>query len=202
LQNGVDAGDVLAATVGASRTVVGATTFAVAHTDSVVRVSKRGHTTLPKNERLAGFVDDLSRAALSPQVVADVDAVIWGKAAIAVNGFICLAMDVPLGVAVQSSSVQKLARQASREVVEVARAHGVALDAESVQRELTAIWAQTKPDAQSSIISQFRAGRRTELTSRMAPVLAMAEHYGVETPVLAALYQLASARVELYGGQG
>jgi ketopantoate reductase len=201
LQNGVNAGELISDAFRGHAIAQGATTFGATAAGGSVRVTKSGETILPAIPQIDSLVELLSQAELCPRVDPNVQAIVWGKTALAVASLVSLVLDEPLGRAVRSPHVRDIAEKASREIIEVANAVGVRIEVREVLEQLSAAWAQLGEDAEGAVLTQFRSGRQTEVAGRLEPILCFAETKRVATPVLTAIYHLALAREE-FGRRG
>jgi 2-dehydropantoate 2-reductase len=93
----------------------------------------------------------------------------------------------PIGVVRETPSSWHLFRKVLEEGVNVARAEGVALPDDLVERTLTNI-AGLPPNLYSSLYDDLRAGRRMEVEALQAELSRRAEGAGVPAPATSALY--------------
>lgn len=205
LQNGISAGEELARVVPPDRVVQGATTFiasAAAGCGNSSRartlLASEGETYLPAT---AGRLPDLCRwldqAGLRVHASAAVESVVWTKAIMATSGLLCLALDADFGLAAQSPEFRSLALQLSEEIAGVAAGAGVSIDWALVRERLIALWDGLPRDAQTSLTTQHRAGRRTELEDRFEPIIRLATKTGRPVPGLHAVYSAAKTRIAI-----
>lgn len=198
LQNGLDAVGPVRKRLGADRAFQGATTFAASLTGPTsARITATGATWYPKElESLATLAPWLERAGLVPRPSTDTAEVAWQKAAIGTTGYLCVILDQPVGQALRSQRVRELAIAATKEVIAVAQAAGVAIDEDKTLAAQQRVWTSIQPTAVSSMLEDVRAGRPTELEHRLGSILVLAEEHTVNVPVLATIHALARERAE------
>ena len=83
------------------------------------------------------------------------------------------------------------------EITSVAKAYGHHLDEDFCAVAQRASWSRLDAHAESSLLRDYRRGRRTELEDRFGPIVGLADHHRVEIPVLRVVYRLAVARLRL-----
>lgn len=208
LQNGLDNQAALAASVGESRALQGATSFPVhvmTSGDGAVSVSinSRGGTWLPSLPATFDWLAPwLAKAGLNPSTVADPVALGWRKTAIATNGYLALILASPMGQALKTDSARNVAEKACLEILAIAHASGVNLDRDDVLNALRSAWNNSSPNARSSLYNDYLAGRRTELDERLGSVIARGHAKQVPVPTLEMLYLLSKARLGLKPSEG
>jgi 2-dehydropantoate 2-reductase len=201
LLNGLDAEDVTAQYVGAQRTIAGVAYMSAGIVEPGV-VYEHGHTKLgfaayrPGQERtVASLVAYVAEAGIPAQAHEDAAAMLWSKMVWnAPFNAICALADLNAGAVLAQDA--DLVKQAMREVIAVARAHGVALPDLLVDGMLHVTRSEF-PDTEPSMLQDVRRGRPTEvdvLTGRVARLGAAA---GVATPVLSTLSSLITMRASV-----
>ncbi|BCX51388.1 2-dehydropantoate 2-reductase [Comamonas testosteroni] len=137
------------------------------------------------------FCDDLNRAGLHCEIDPEVETAIWEKLAFnaAFNGLCGITRQTVDGLA--SPLGRSLIREVLDEVVAVAAANGIAVDALRIQA--------TVEDAlnhhvghQPSLLQDLLAGRPTETDSIHGAVVRAGERHGIATPMTRTLHQLIS----------
>jgi 2-dehydropantoate 2-reductase len=94
---------------------------------------------------------------------------------------------LPLGPMLACHETRAMQREVILEIVAVARARGVPIPAESVER--IANMADTlPPEARPSLLEDLVAGRRLELESTIGTVVRTGLEFGVPTPMNTAIY--------------
>jgi len=182
IQNGVTAADEVAAIIGAERVVPG-TLFINAHVEAPGRVVSRGQSTaVIMGERLAPFQKLCAEAGLDARVSPEIEAELWRKfvPVAALSALSCLCRQA-IGPILDDPQLNQLYRQAMTEVATLARARGVRLDEDIVDR--TMVNARTyKPDARVSMLEDLEAGKRLELEWLSGYVSREAARLGVAVP--------------------
>ena len=141
--------------------------------------------TSPRTERLH---DVLQRAGIAADLHPSVQTAIWQKFL-----FICAFSGVtavtrlPIGTILADSVTHALFRGTSEEVEAVARAGGIDLPADSVERALTNA-AAVEPWGSSSLYHDLAGGRRLELEGLNGEVVRRGREHGVSTPLNFAIY--------------
>lgn len=199
VQNGLDNAAVLSDALGAERVVQGATSFAVSLVEPThSSVDGIGATWLPElATEFAWLTGWLAEAGLNPKPIADPERLAWTKAAIGINGFICLVLNAPLGKTLGSEYARTVALRAAMEVADVAEKCGQPLDRDEISGRLHDAWATMGTGARSSLFSSLAAGRRPEIEERLGTVIRRAEKLAVQVPTLLTLYELANIRLAI-----
>jgi len=145
------------------------------------------------DERVAAIGATLTDAGIETRVVEDVRDALWRKVAVnaGINAATALA-DVDNGALVETAPGERLLDAAVSEAVAVARAEGRDLAADAVA-EARAVADATASNV-TSMRSDLRAGRPTEVEAINGEVVARAERHGIDAPVnrtLADLVRLA-----------
>jgi 2-dehydropantoate 2-reductase len=139
----------------------------------------------PRAERLR---DVFSRAGVSVQVPPDIHAAMWEKflfiASVSGVGAVTRAA---LGVIRSIPETRLLLEQAMREVYEVARARGIGLGENSVNKVMGFV-DNLPPDGTASMQRDIQEGRPSELESQNGAVVRLGRQAGVKTPIHEFLY--------------
>jgi 2-dehydropantoate 2-reductase len=191
LQNGVEAADVLSTFVPPSR-VLGGTCQIISFVEAPGVIRHLGiDPTLTIGERSGGepvpiesVAEALGKAqGLTIDVADDIGLALWRKflffAPVSGLGSVTQA---PMGVFRSLPEPRALLVRAVEEVFELAKAKGVGLPADSVERTLQFI-DRLPADGTSSLQRDFRDGVRTELEALSGAVVRQAAQAGIETPV-------------------
>ena len=195
LQNGIDNEEKLAARIGAEHVAGGAAyIFAgvaepgvVRHTGGPARIVF-GELDGPRTQRLEAFLAACQRAGIDARLVDDVRAALWTKyVLICAQSGLTAATRQPLGVLRETPPSWNLFRQVLEEGVNVARAEGVALPDDLVERTLTSM-AGLPPTLYSSLYDDLVAGRRMEVETLQGELSRRAARAGVPAPATSALY--------------
>ncbi|MUV60886.1 ketopantoate reductase family protein [Halobacterium sp. CBA1126] len=199
LQNGLGNAETVADYVPRERVLAGTTTHgAVLEAPGHVRHAGRGDTTVGRyfaanDARVDAVADCLTGAGIETTVADDPEAAVWTKVLVnaGINAATALAR-VPNGALVDSESGERVLRRAVTEGVAVARAEGVAVPEDAVER--TREVAERTASNRSSMRQDVERGRPTEVEALNGALVRRGESHGVETPVnetLADLVRLA-----------
>jgi len=194
LQNGVETVDELASTIGAKHVVggvCGGFCFIVApghvrHIGGVTFI-KFGELDGRKSPRVTALRDAFVRARVEAAVPDDIHAALWEKFLLVVPfGGIGAVSRAPIGVLLTPPTRELLARGMG-EIEAIARARGVALPADIVERTL-AVLDSVNPSGTSSLQRDIAAGKRSELDEWTGAVVRLGARAGVPTPLHDFLY--------------
>jgi 2-dehydropantoate 2-reductase len=191
LQNGVEAPAQLAAVLGADR-VLGGLCRIIAWVESPGVVRHEGAEPYIGFGELAGGLS--SRAArlqeafigcrgVTAEALEDVRVEMWRKFLFisSVSGLGAVTR-APIGVLRSRPETRELLERAMREVLAVARAHGVGLPDDAV-KETLAFTDSLPVEGTTSMQRDIIAGRPSELESQSGAVVRLGKEEGVETPV-------------------
>ena len=197
LQNGVEAAGQLAAALGAGRVVAG-----LCGTVSWLNAPGRIRTISARNfvrfgeldggasERCARLLAAFERAGIETEVRGDIEAALWEKLLFVVPvGGVGAATRMPIGVVRELPETRELLERAMREIFALARARGVALREDLVERSLGFV-DSLAPAATSSLQRDLAAGRRSELEAWLGAVVRLGRESGVATPIHDVLYRV------------
>lgn len=195
VQNGIDNEERLAQTLGAEH-VLGAVAYVVAVVEApgvIAQTAGPGKIvfgelsggTSPRAQRLLNV---FQRAGIAAEVHPEVRVALWEKFL-----FICgysgvtAVTRLPIGAALSCPETSALLRGMLTEVDAVARAEGVALPADAVDRAF-ATAAGMGPEGRSSLYYDLAAGRRLELEALNGTVVRLGRRHGIPTPLNFAVY--------------
>ncbi len=194
LQNGIGNDAVLARPLGPERVVQGSTTVA-AQMRGPGRVSV-GPATLegqsltalgrPTSAEHAAVCERLARAleqaSLPSVVLDDVRAVVWRKMAMAAAiGPLCAILDCTVADVLDRPEVLDLLRRTFAEIVRVAAAEGIVLDAEQLWSEALETYRLIGPHPPSLAVDVAR-GRPSEIEAQLGRVSRLGRSAGIATP--------------------
>lgn len=182
LQNGVTAAEEVGAIVGAGK-VLRATVFLNARLTAPGVVDSRSEMdTVVFDERAKPFIDLCRAAGIDARPSADIGAEQWRKflPVAGLSALSCLSRQ-PIGPVRDEPRLRALYRQAMAEVAALARAKGIVLEADVVERML-ALAGRYKYDARVSMLEDLEAGRPLELEWLSGYVSREAARLGVPTP--------------------
>jgi 2-dehydropantoate 2-reductase len=189
LQNGVEAAELLASRLGPPR-VVGGTTWILSelvapglirHSGAEPRIAL-GELDGGSSPRIDALADALNRAGVRVDVSDDVRAEIWGKFLFiaAVSGVGAVTRQ-PLGAWRDVVPTRALLRAAVEEAAAVARARGVQLAADVVEKTLSFV-DRLPPHSTASMQRDLSEGRPSELDAQSGALVRLARESGVEVP--------------------
>lgn len=205
LQNGLGNAETLAEQIPQTEILTGTTTHgAVREAPGVVRHAGEGETTVG---RYAGDADQFVRevaatfsaAGLDASVTADPERAVWTKVLVnvGINAATALAR-VRNGALVDHEPGQRLLTQAVEEGMAVARAEGVDVPGDVVER--TRRVAERTASNRSSMRQDVERGSRTEVAALHGALVTRADEHGVDAPVNRTLADLVRL-TELAGGE-
>jgi 2-dehydropantoate 2-reductase len=195
LQNGVDNEERIARAAGRS-SGIGAAAYVVSAIKGpgvVAQTAGPGRIVLGEldggaSARTELLRDVLQEAGIAVELHPDIRVVLWQKFL-----FICAFSGVtaltrlPIGTVLADPATHDLFRGASEEVEAVARADGVGLPDDCVERALETA-AAVEPWGRGSLYGDLAGGRRLELESLNGEVVRRGREHGIETPLNFAIY--------------
>jgi 2-dehydropantoate 2-reductase len=200
LQNGVDSVHELAAEIGQARVIGGTTYVATAVTAPGIIEQTGSHRrivfgevfgALPRmTERVRRIGDAFAGADIQSEPVADGRVPIWEKFIFLVSlaGFTG-ASRLPIGPLWQDPWCRSQFLAGCREVERVARAEGVGVAADVVDRIISYVDA-IPGTMRSSLLIDLSQGKRIEVEALHGAVVRRAAAAGVEVPIMSTLYAL------------
>jgi 2-dehydropantoate 2-reductase len=194
-QNGVDAAERIGEAVGMKHMVGGATwlSAAIEAPGVIGQYSQFRRVALGEldgriTERVQAVAQALRTTPATVELVANITQVLWTKfmfiAAVSALGSLTR---VPYGGYRHLPEARALLTEAMGEVVAVARARGVSLEADIVPKTLAFIDG-SPPDIKPSMQRDVEAGRVSELESMIGIVVRLGAEFGVPTPVMRFAY--------------
>ncbi|MFC4945032.1 ketopantoate reductase family protein [Pseudonocardia sp. GCM10023141] len=177
-------------TVGAALAEPGRITVSVstAAGDSLTSIGPMGHATAEAGRGTA-VAAALTAAGLPTASTPAVAELIWGKLALAAMSPLSSVLRVTVATVWSSAAGRALVQRMFDEVVAVAAAEGVALDRDAAWAHATRTFAGTG-EHYTSMCTDVRRGRPTELSSMGGAVRALGERHGVPVPAHAAVVDL------------
>jgi 2-dehydropantoate 2-reductase len=197
LQNGIDACERIGSVVGMEH-IIGAATWLSAAIEAPGKIGQYSQFRRIALGELDGRISPraqeiVSVLATTPAVielVPNIKQVLWTKfvfiAAISALGGLTR---VAIGEYRQVPEAREVLAEAMAEVVAVAKANGVSLDADIIAKTLAFIDASA-PDIRPSMQRDLESGRTSELESLIGIVVRMGNQHGVPTPVMRLAYSL------------
>ena len=203
LLNGLDAAERLAAAWGGEHVLGGMTHISasvpapgvIRQVSAVRRITfgERDGTITPRAERIR---DVLAASSAEAVLTPAIDVALWEKFLFiaSISGVCCLARQ-PMGVVLATPETRRLYVEALLEVETVARARGVALPPDAIERTLK-ITEGFAPQTKPSLLAALEAGQRLELEAMSGTVVRYGREAGVPTPVHAVIYAALKPSVE------
>jgi 2-dehydropantoate 2-reductase len=195
-QNGVEARDIVARHIGRRLVAPGVAHIGVAikapgvivHTGTLAKLRVGTLADGPPPEQVDAFVAAGKQSGIDIERVDDIQRTLWEKFVFlaALSGTACLARQ-RVGVIREDPDLRATLRDAMREICTLARARGVDLPPDFVDRQLAfvdALPAQARP----SLLLDLTEGRRLEAPWLSGAVVRMAAESGVDVPIVRTLY--------------
>jgi 2-dehydropantoate 2-reductase len=196
VQNGIEVPDQLAQLLGEGH-VLGGLTYVGGSIEAPGVVAQRGKTgeiifgelgggKSPRTERV---LKALRQARLDATLVADIRRRMWEKfIVICATGGVLALLRQPFGPIFASPEASQLMRGTMEEVYALARASGIDLGNETVDRLFEFLKTNVNPAAQSSTLQDLLAGRRLELEHLNGAAVRLGRKLGVGTPINFVIY--------------
>ena len=198
LQNGVDSAAEVAAAIGEDR-VIGGTTYVATAISAPGVIEQTGtHRRILLGEvfgrlpRLTPRVEELTRvltgADIQAEAVDDGRIPIWEKFIflVALAGFTG-ASRLPIGAIWEDAYCRERFLQGCREVESLARAEGVPVAADVIDR-ISGYVGGIPGSMRSSLLIDLSVGKRTEVEALQGAVVRRAARLGLELPIMSTLY--------------
>jgi 2-dehydropantoate 2-reductase len=140
--------------------------------------------------RATAFAALAQRAGLEMRVVDDILAQMWGKFTLlgAFTAVACLSRQ-PVGVWTNTSETFELFVEGMHEVIAVAAAKGIALDAPRLVAANLAFMRSLEPAWKGSMLNDLERGKRIEIDSLSGYVHRLGRAFGVPTPLHSTAYR-------------
>jgi 2-dehydropantoate 2-reductase len=195
LQNGVETAELLAARLGARHVaggVCGGFCFIVGpgHVKHIGGITfiKFGELDRTRSPRVARLLAEFRKARVDADVPDDIRVALWEKLMLVVPfGGLGAVSRAPIGVLTKVAETRALLVTGMREIEAVARAQGVPLPADSLERALALLDATT-PAGTSSLQRDIAAGKPSELDAWTGAVVRLGAARGVATPLHSFIY--------------
>jgi len=194
-QNGVDAAERLGRILGPERVLPGAAYVGATIAEpGVVRYASEmsslvlGEADGSESPRALAFRDACRAAGFGCEVSTDIAKTLWTKLVLlgANAGLTCLTRQ-NTGIVYRDAELSALGADAMREVVAVAKARGVALDANVVEKTLK-LAESFPPQLTTSMHNDLKRGGRLELEHLSGFIAREADRLGVPAPINRAIY--------------
>jgi 2-dehydropantoate 2-reductase len=190
LQNGVDSTETLARVLGAACVIGGVAHIAsviaepgvIRHTGTMARFVL-GELNGEKSERVGALADALRAASVDHQVSANIQRDIWDKMVfLATFAGLTALMRLPIGPIREDADARAMLRAGLDEAHAVARAKGIGLSDDFVERTL--VRCDGLPhEMKSSMLQDLERGRRLELPWLSGTIARLGQELGVPTPI-------------------
>ena len=200
LQNGVDSVDELAERLGQAPIVGGVTYVATALTAPGIIDQTGTHRRIvfgevfgspPRlTERIAAIRDALAAADIQAEAVADGRVPIWEKFIFLVSlaGFTGAAR-LPIGPILADDQIRRAFLDGCREIERLARAEGVPIAADIIER--IGVYVDGIPKTmRSSLLIDLAQGKRIEVEQLQGSVVRRAARAGIPVPIMSTLYSV------------
>jgi 2-dehydropantoate 2-reductase len=194
LQNGVDNEEALASVIGAEHVVGGvAYIFAtisapavIEHKGALARIVF-GELDGRRSDRLASFLEVCRSASVDAELTETIRVELWRKfALICATAGMTAAVRLPLGAIRESAPAFEMYRRIVAEVSAVARAEGVALPEDTVERIVDSV-AKLPGHWYSSLHYDLTHGKPMELEALHGEAVRLARRHGVDVPMCEAV---------------
>jgi 2-dehydropantoate 2-reductase len=203
LQNGIDAADRLIPILGAGAVLGGvAQVSATIEAPGVVRQTGTfmrlvfGEFNGERSARGEAFLALCRKAGFDADLSTQIQTELWLKfIVLATNSAITAATRLPFGKLRGDQDVMALFEAATKEVVAVGRAKGIALPEDAAQRNMSFL-AGAPAAMMASMAHDLIRGNRIELPWLSGKVVALGRELGVPTPVQSTLYAVLKPYVE------
>ena len=190
LQNGVDGQDRANGVLGEGRALGGlAFVSGVIDRPGVIRYTSAmsslrfGEADGSSSERARAFAQACAEAGFAAEVMPDIRAAQWQKfVGLATNAALTSLIRLPAGNIYHDAELVELARRGFAEVADVARAQGIEMPDDIVERSLS-LHQGFPPTMYASMYHDHARGRRTELESLSGTIVRRGRQFGVATPV-------------------
>jgi 2-dehydropantoate 2-reductase len=198
IQNGVDSAEQVASVIGERQTIAGATYVATEiESPGVIRQTGAHRrvvfgecfgTPATVSDRVAAIEPIFKAADIHAEALADSRPAIWEKFTyLAPFAAFTGATRLPMGPIWSDEYIRPLFIEAVAEVGRVARAHGIALPADHLERTKR-YCGDLPPSTRSSLLIDLSQGKRIEVEALQGSVVRRGQAKGVPTPIMATLY--------------
>jgi 2-dehydropantoate 2-reductase len=196
VQNGIEVPDQLARLLGEEH-VLGGLTYVASSIESpgtVVQRSKTGELIFGelkggKSPRAERVQRAMRQAGLDAILDVDIRRKMWEKfIVICATGGVLALLRQPFGPVFASPEASQLLRETMSEVYTIARANGLELPNETVDRIFEFLKENMNPLAKSSMCRDLLAGRRLELEYLNGAAVRLGRELGVDTPINFVIY--------------
>jgi 2-dehydropantoate 2-reductase len=197
LQNGLGNYETLTQSLGLNRVALGSTTTgATLLGPGLVRAGGEGIISIGRNQALGPLEAALKSAKFNVQVIADPQALIWGKLVInaAINPVTAL-LKIPNGELLERPSAREVMGALAREAARVAYTENINLPFDDPVVAVEEVARKTAAN-HSSMLQDVLRGAPTEIDAICGAIVKMAERHQIEVPVNRVCWQLVSSLVK------
>jgi 2-dehydropantoate 2-reductase len=189
VQNGVDSAELLARALGRDHVIGGVAQIAsvidepgvIRHTGTMASFVF-GELDGTRSERVAALAAALQAAGVEHRVSADIERDIWDKMAfLATFAGLTALMRLPIGPIREDAETRAMLREGLAEAFAVARARGITLPDDFVERTL-ARCDRLPYEMKSSMLQDLERRRRLELPWLSGAIVRLGQELGVPTP--------------------
>ena len=189
LQNGVDSTDLLGRVLGPAHVIGGVAHIAavieepgvIRHTGTMASFAF-GELDGTRSERVGALSNALQAAVVDHRVSADIRRDIWDKMAfLATFAGLTALLRLPIGPIREDAETRAVLRQGLSEAFAVARAKGIALPDDFVERTLERC-DRLPYEMKSSMLQDLERGRRLELPWLSGAIVRLGQELGIHTP--------------------
>lgn len=195
MQNGVEAPRILAEGVGRERVLPGLVKIFshlsapghIRHVGGPASIAFAEWSNEP-TERVNRLRQAFGEAGITVEVPQDIQAALWSKFLFVVPvGGVGTVARAPVGIIRSVPETRRLLEESMEEILQVARAHGIRLPDDVVERSLEFVDSQPAAGT-SSLHRDITSGRPSELEAWSGAVVRLGEEVGVATPVNRVIY--------------
>ena len=197
LQNGLGNYEALQEKLGSDRVALGTTTAgATLLGPGLVKAGGEGPISIQSHARLAPLEKALKTSGFQVELVADANALVWGKLVInsAINPLTAL-LRVPNGELLNRPAARALMRALAEETAAVASAEHVKLGLRDPVALVEDVASRTASNY-SSMLQDIRRGAPTEIDAICGAVTRLGRRHGVATPINDACWHLVQAMTQ------
>jgi 2-dehydropantoate 2-reductase len=188
LQNGIGNEEIIASIIGSERVISGKTAYGSTLLEpGHIRYTGKGETVIGEldgrvTERIKKIAELFNSAGIETSIAVDINTKIWEKLIVnaGINAITAIT-GLRNGEILKFDELKALLRQAVEESVAVAKASGITIKEDMVERTIRV--ARATAENQSSMLQDVKRGKRTEIDAINGAIVKNGERYGISTPV-------------------
>ena len=138
-------------------------------------------------QRIRRVAETLNQAGIGAEIRPDIRVALWEKQLMACGSSVTAAARLTPAQFIDSEETVAMFRAAMEEAAEIAKASGVALDPDLVDRYMASF---NSSDIRPSMLKDLEAGRRLELEDWAGTAVRLGRELSIPTPVNSAVYGL------------